>query len=138
MRSQAQLGGYTPYPALDATGTPWMAVKSTDLHVVKWDRTMLNWPEATTALTTSASWSAPRIALAPNGSPVVAWLDTTGPMRIGVARWTGAAWETKFGLFNAGQNPATDIVPELVVDARGKIWVAWREGTAAQVWASNY
>lgn len=138
VRSQAQLGGSTPYPALDTTGTPWMTVKSTDLHVVKWDKTMLNWPEATAALTTSASWGGPRIALAPNGSPVVAWLDTTGPIRIGVARWTGTAWDTKFGLFNAGQSPATDIPPELVVDARGKIWVAWKEGTAAQVWSANY
>ena len=138
MRSQPQLGGYTPYPALDSSGTPWLAVKSADLHVVRWDRTMLNWPEATTALTTSASWSGPRLALAPNGSPVVAWLDTSSGVRIGVARWTGTAWDTKFGLFNAGQNPANNIVPELVVDARGKIWVAWREGTAAQVWASNY
>jgi hypothetical protein len=138
VRSQPQLGGYTPYPALDSTGTPWLAVKSDDLHVVKWDRTMLNWPEATTALTTSTSWRSPRLALAPNGSPVVAWLDTSSGVRIGVARWTGTAWDTKFGLFNAGQNPANDIVPELVVDARGKIWVAWREGTAAQVWASNY
>jgi hypothetical protein len=50
----------------------------------------------------------------------------------------GTAWDTKFGLFNAGQNPPNNIVPELVVDARGKIWIAWREGTAAQVWASNY
>jgi hypothetical protein len=138
MRSQAQLGGSTPYPVLDATGAPWMTVKSTDLHVVRWDRTMLNWPEATTALTTSSSWSGPRIALTPSGAPVVAWLDTTGPIRIGVARWTGTAWDTKFGLFNAGQNPPNNIVPELVVDARGKIWVAWQEGTAAQVWSSNY
>lgn len=138
MPSQPQLGGYTPYPALDSTGTPWLAVKSADLHVVKWDRTMLNWPEATTALTTSTSWRSPRLALAPNGSPVVAWLDTSNGVRIGVARWTGTAWDTKVGLFNAGQNPANDIVPELVVDARGKIWVAWREGTVAQVWASNY
>ncbi len=136
MRSQPQLGGSTPYPALDSSGTPWMAVRSADLHVVRWDRTMLNWPEATTALTTSASWSAPRLVLAPNGSPVVAWLDTSSGARIGVARWTGTAWDRKFGLFNAGQNGASG--PELVVDARGKIWVAWQEGTAAHVWASNY
>lgn len=138
VRSQTLLGGYTPYPALDATGTPWLAVKSTDLHVVKWDRAMLNWPEATTRLTTSSSWAAPRLALAPNGSPVVAWLDNSSGGRIGVARWTGTTWDTKFGLFNAGQSPTNNIAPELVVDARGKIWVAWKEGTAAQIWTSNY
>jgi hypothetical protein len=136
--SQTLLPGYTPYPAIDAAGAPWIAVKSTDLHVVRWDRNTLNWPEATSALTTSSAWSAPRIALAPDGAPVVAWLDTSAGVRVGVARWTGTAWDTRFGVFNAGQNPLNNIVPELVVDARGKIWVAWKEGTAAQVWSSNY
>ena len=85
----------------------------------------------------------------PSDRPIVAWREQTGSFPTYdayAARWDGTAWVrlngTGFmggaGLFNAGQNPANDIVPELVVDARGKIWVAWREGTAAQVWASNY
>jgi hypothetical protein len=92
----------------------------------------------TTPLTTSSSWSAPRIALAADGAPVVAWFDTSSGVRIGVAKWNGTGWDTKYGLFNAGQNPSTDSAPELVIDARGKIWVAWKEGAAAQVWSSNY
>ena len=133
--SQALVGGFTPYPVLDAAGAPLVAAKSADLHVLKGP----NWTEAVpTPLTTSSSWNAPRLALAPDGSPVVAWVDTSSGVRLGVARWTGAAWDTRFGLFNAGQNPANTIVPELVVDARGGVWVAWMEGTAVQVWMSNY
>lgn len=138
VRSQTLLAGYTPYPVVDATGAPWLAVKSTDLHVVRWDKNMLNWPEVTSPLTTSSSWSGPRIALAADGAPVVAWFDTSSGVRVGIAKWTGTAWDTKYGLFNAGQNPTTDSPPELVIDARGKIWVAWKEGSAAQVWSSNY
>ena len=138
-RSQALIGGFTPYPVVDGTGAPLIAVKSTDLRVVKWNGAMANWTDVVpTPLTTSPSWNAPRLALAPDGSPVVAWVDTSSGVHVGVARWTAGAWDTRFGLFNAGQNPANTIVPELVVDARGSVWVAWMEGTAVQVWMSNY
>jgi hypothetical protein len=99
---------------------------------------MLNWVPVVMNLTTSSSWSAPRLALGNDGAPVAAWLDTSNGVRIGVARWTGTSWDTRFGTFNAGQNPLNNIVPELAVDAKGKIWVAWQEGPAAQVWMSNY
>jgi hypothetical protein len=136
---QGLIGGFTPYPVLDANGVVFIAVKSTDLHVKKWNASMANWVEAvSTPLTTSPSWNAPRLALGDGGAPIAAWVDTSNGVRIGVARWTGTTWDTRFGLFNAGQNPATNIIPELAVDRLGKIWVAWQEGTAAQVWVSNY
>jgi hypothetical protein len=136
---QGLIGGFTPYPVLDATGVAFIAVKSTDLHVKKWNASMANWLEAvSTPLTTSPSWNAPRLALGDGGAPIAAWVDTSNGVRIGVARWTGTTWDTRFGLFNAGRNPSTNIVPELAVDRLGKIWVAWQEGTAAQVWVSNY
>ena len=108
---------------------------------------MPGWIEPGSLLTTSASWSSPRLAFAPDGSAVVAWVDSTGPTsRIGVARWTAGAWDTRFGLFNAGQSvDVTDpnvslfgVPPELAVDAAGRVWVAWKEGTTAQVWTSNF
>ena len=136
--SQALTTVFTPYPVVDAAGSALIATRNADLHVLKWDATLPNWTEPFAALTTSNSWIAPRLALASDGSPVVAWTDTSSGVRIGVARWTAGAWDTRFGLFNAGQNPLNTIVPELVVDARGNIWVAWQEGTAAQVWMSNY
>jgi hypothetical protein len=139
MRSQPISGTFTPYPALDSTGAPLIATRNADLHVLKWDSSLPNWTEPfMPALTTSSSWLGPRLALAADGSPVVAWTDTSSGVRIGVARWNAGAWDTRFGLFNGGQNPPNNIVPELVVDAGGSIWVAWQEGTAAQVWMSNY
>jgi hypothetical protein len=139
LAGQGLIGGFTPYPVLDSAGAPWIAVKSADLHVLKWNSSMANWIEAgPTPLTTSASWSAPRLALGAGGAPIAAWLDTSNGVRIGLARWTGTTWDTRFGVFNAGQNPLNNIVPELAVDGQGKIWIAWQEGTAAQVWMSNY
>jgi hypothetical protein len=136
-KSVSLTGGFMPYPVLDALGAPLVAVKSTTLRVLKWGGA--SWEDAVpTPLTTSSSWQAPRLALAPDGSPVVAWLDTSVGVRLGVATWAGGQWDTKLGLFNAGQNPLNTTVPELVVDGGGKIWVAWMEGTAIQVWKSNY
>lgn len=138
-KSAALPGGFTPYPVVDAIGAPLIAIKDVNLRVVKWNTSSSSWADATaTPLTMAGAWTAPRLVLSPDGAPVVAWLDTSSGVRIGVARWTGAAWDTRFGLFNAGQSPANNVVPELVVDARGRIWVAWREGTAIQVWMSNY
>ncbi len=135
---QALTGGFTPYPVLDANGIPLIAIRGPDLHVDKWNPPLLNWVPVVMNLTTSSSWSAPRLAFANDGAPIAAWLDTSNGVRIGVARWTGTSWDTRFGTFNAGQNPLNNIVPELAVDAKGKIWVAWLEGPAAQVWMSNY
>jgi hypothetical protein len=143
-RSQALTGNFTPYPIVDATGAPLVAAMGTDLHVFKWDTSIPNWTEPSSPLTTSASWQGPRVAVAPDGSYVVAWLDTTSTGRIGVARWSGSSWDTRFGLFNAGASAAyydvnngLYVPPELAVDAQGAIWVAWKEGVVAQVWMSN-
>ncbi len=135
-RTQALTGAFTPYPVVDSTGAALAAAMGTDLHVFKWDATIPNWTEPLAPLMTSTSWTGPRLALAPDGSAVVAWLDTTSGVRIGVARWTGSTWDKRFGLFNAGQSVNTAGV-ELVVDGNGNIWVAWKEGTTAQVWMSN-
>ena len=138
---------FATYPVVDRSGAPFIPVAAADLHVLKWDAAMPSWIEPGSLLTTSASWSSPRLAFAPDGSPVVAWVDSTGPTsRIGVARWTAGAWDTRFGLFNAGQSvDVTDpnvslfgVPPELAVDAAGHVWVAWKEGTTAQVWTSNF
>jgi hypothetical protein len=68
---------------------------------------------------------------------VVAWLDTTGPEKIGVARWTGTTWDVRFGLFSAGATLQV-VTPALAVDPHGNIWVAWLEDGLIQVWMSNY
>jgi hypothetical protein len=137
---------FATYPVVDRSGAAFIPVAAADLHVLKWDSAMPGWIEPFSLLTTSASWSSPRLAFAPDGSPVVAWVDSTGPTsRIGVARWTAGAWDTRFGLFNGGQSvdvidpnvSVFSVPPELAVDAAGRVWVAWKEGTTAQVWTSN-
>jgi hypothetical protein len=130
-------GGFTPTPALDVAGAPMVAVKGTTLRVLKYVSGA--WAdEVAGAVVTGASWVNPRLRTARDGLPVVAWTDTTGPVRIGVARWDGTTWDTRFGLFNGGQVVFNTAVPELAVDVRGHVWVAWLEGTAIQVWMSNY
>jgi Bacterial Ig-like domain/Bacterial Ig domain len=138
---------YATYPVVDSAGTAYLAAAGPDLRLRKWDSSLPNWTEPFSFLITSTSWSAPRLALARDGSPVVAWVDSTGPTsRIGVARWTAGAWDTRFGLFNAGQSvdvydpndSLLPVPPELAIDSAGKVWVAWKEGTTAQVWTSNF
>lgn len=73
----------------------------------------------------------------PDRQPVVAWLDTAAPLHIGLARWTGGAWNARAGLFNAG-GVVTSEAPGVVVDGRGSVWVFWRESGVANVWMSNY
>jgi hypothetical protein len=70
--------------------------------------------------------------------PVVAWLDTTGPAKVGLARWTGTAWNARDGLFNANGIVLNTESPGVMVDARGSAWVSWREGSSVNVWMSNY
>jgi hypothetical protein len=138
---------FATYPVVDGVGTPFVPTAAADFHVFKWDAGASGWAEPFSLLVTGTSWSSPRMAFARDGSPVIAWVDNTGPTsRIGVARWTAGSWDTRFGLFNAGQSvDVTDpnvsvftVPPELAVDAGGRVWVAWKEGTTAQVWTSNF
>lgn len=87
-RSQTLPGGFTPYPVVDAAGIPLIAVKDTNLRVVKWNGATSSWADATsTPLAMTGTWSAPRLALAADGTPVVAWFGTSG---VGAARWAGS------------------------------------------------
>jgi Bacterial Ig-like domain/Bacterial Ig domain len=70
--------------------------------------------------------------------PVVAWLDSTGPVKVGLARWTGTAWNARAGLFSANGVVVNTESPGVLVDARGSAWVSWREGSSVNVWMSNY
>jgi Bacterial Ig-like domain/Bacterial Ig domain len=70
--------------------------------------------------------------------PVVAWLDSTGPVKVGLARWTGTAWNARAGLFSANGVVLNTESPGVLVDARGSAWVSWREGSSVNVWMSNY
>jgi hypothetical protein len=71
-------------------------------------------------------------------NPVVAWLDTSSsPRNLGLAKWTGAKWDARPGLFH--ETGTLDIVsPALAVDSQDHMWVAWPESNQINVWMSNY
>ena len=78
-----------------------------------------------------------RITAGADHQPVVAWTNTASTPKVGLARWTGTQWNARAGLFSAN-GFVTSEAPGLLVDARGSVWVFWREGGVANVWMSNY
>jgi hypothetical protein len=125
--------GLAPFVALDTALEPMMLAGATVEHYA--GGTWL--PEIASAIPYSTAAGNPHLTTGPDHRPVVAWLDTAAPLQVGLARWTGAAWNTRAGLFNAG-GVVTSEAPGLLVDGRGSVWVFWREGGAANVWMSNY
>jgi hypothetical protein len=94
-------------------------------------------PALVKPLPASASATSPHLTVGPDGAPVAAWVDSG---RATFTRWTGTAWDARAGLFSALNPLDPSRTPEVVVDARGTIWVAWQEdgGTRVHVWMSNY
>jgi hypothetical protein len=122
-----------PFVAIDQSGEPMMMQGSTLDHFSSGA-----WlPAISTPLPVSANWGGPHLVTGTDHQPVVAWVDTTAPLHVGLARWTGTAWNARAGLFNAGGVVASE-APGVLVDGRGSVWVFWREGGAANVWMSNY
>lgn len=120
--------------ALDANGNPSMIANWRIQHL-----TNGSWLPLTTALLPSSTAAAPHIANTPNRSFALAWWDNSpSPAGIGVARWTGTAWDTRPGVAHADNNSAAGVAPSLVVDARGSMWIGWFAGTNSYVWMSNY
>jgi hypothetical protein len=135
--SPALSGSPIPAIALDSAQVPLAAARVPDLRVVH--LVGGQWLNQETVVPTSTSIQDPRVALAADGKPVVAWIDTNTPFSIGMSHWTGTMWDLRFGLFNAGAgvDPPNQI-PELEVDVDGRFWVAWQESGKINVWKSNY
>ena len=140
---------FATYPVVDRSGTPFIAaVGPPTCAFSSGTPPCPTGPSPARSSQRARLGPRPRLALAPDGSPVVAWVDSTGPTsRIGVARWTAGAWDTRFGLFNAGQSvdvttPMTALFPACPPSwpstRPASVWVAWKEGTTAQVWTSNF
>jgi hypothetical protein len=130
-------GVSNPTVALDATGSPLAAARGSDLRVA--NLMAGQWVNEEAVVPSTSAIQSPSLALAADGGPVIAWLDTNAPASVGLAHWTATAWDVRFGLFNAGLGVAPlGQVPALTVDGRGRIWVAWQEGGNVNVWRSNY
>ncbi|ATB46949.1 hypothetical protein MYMAC_002554 [Corallococcus macrosporus DSM 14697] len=67
----------------------------------------------------------PSIALAPDGTPLVAWRESDGATnRVHVRHWTGSEWRTVHGSTSAVEDAAQVDSLHLQVDADGIPWVA--------------
>jgi hypothetical protein len=119
---------------LDANGAPVM-VNSL------WQTVHLsngNWLPALTPVPVSSSSRDPSLTTTSDRRPVAAWLDATiSPAKLGVARWSGSAWDNRLGMVGNGSGVG-DVPPGLVVDGRGSIWLSWVENLQANVWMGNY
>jgi hypothetical protein len=123
-----------PFVALGQSQEPMMIEGSSVYHFSSGA-----WlPATSTAVPAGGTVGSFHLATGADHLPVVAWLDTTGPVKVGLARWTGIAWNARAGLFNANGSVATAEGPGVLVDARGSAWVSWREGSSVNVWMSNY
>jgi len=85
----------------------------------------------------AAAARAPDAVLDRDGNPVVVWSQATalGNDEIYLLRWTGKAWKELGGSASAGEwggglsdTNADSRGPQVVLDARGRLVVAWAEG----------
>lgn len=80
--------------------------------------------------------ASPRLATGPDHNPVVGWIDTG---MLGFARWTGAKWDARASLISDPGGIPISTVFNIVVDARGSVWLAWSPNEISiNVWMSNY
>ena len=136
--STAGAGATNASVALDASGNPVM-LNSVTTNWVPEHLTNGTWlPTVSIPVPSSTTSSSPSIANTTDRLPVVAWYDPAqSPSAIGLARWTGTAWDNRAGFANGGNFP-NGFPPQLIVDARNAMWIAWAENQKIYVWMSNY
>ena len=138
--------GQSMYPtvAIAPDGTPYVAwvdwQDTFDVLIRRWNGS--TWEEVGTGsgtgqgISNNSGWSAfPSAAVAPDGTPYVAWQDdTSGNSEIYVRRWNGSIWEevgpgsaTGGGISN---NAGASIVPSVTIAPDGTPYVAWANDTS--------
>ena len=123
---------------LDRSGNPVM-LNSVTTSWVPDHLTNGTWlPLVSSAVPSSTSATSPSLANTSDRLPVVAWYEpSASPAAIGLARWSGSAWDNRAGFANAGGFPSS-FPPALIVDARNDIWLGWSENQQINIWMSNY
>jgi Bacterial Ig-like domain/Bacterial Ig domain len=119
---------------LNAQGQPIVAgvgvtagLSDVSLRMASWDGS--DWDGSIapfTIATTSAVVANPLVRLDPSGHPVVAWRDGIASVDadIGVARWTGTAWDQSFGKFGLTNADSAS----LILDGSGNPIVGFSQG----------
>lgn len=83
----------------------------------------------------------PDIAIAPDGTPYVTWVDSTNGYEIYVRAWNGNSWaEVGPGSANGGgisNNPGLSNNPAIAIAPDGTVYVAWDDSTDA-VYGNNH
>jgi hypothetical protein len=137
-------GGTTAvYPslALARDGTPYVAWATyAEIYIRRWDGS--DWVEVGAGSATgggisdTGGWSsAPAMAIAPDGAPIVAWEDgLSGGRQIYVRRWDGIRWaEMGNGSATGGgiSDSSTDSEsPSIAITPDGRPTVAWEDGSS--------
>jgi hypothetical protein len=138
-------GSYAPSVSTAPDGTPYVAWDDdsggtvVDIYIRRWNGN--SWEEvglgsaAGRGISDSSGWSMhPSVAIAPDGTPYVAWYDaTSGDSEIYVRRWNGNSWE-EVGLGSASGGGISDNSggshdPSLAVALGGTPYVAWKDGS---------
>ena len=133
---------WVPSSAIAPDGTPYIAWQDdsdgdSDIYARRWNGSI--WEEVgagsagQSGISNNKGTSAdPSLAVAPDGTPYLAWADdSSGDFEIYMRSWNGATWEeVGSGSASGGgisDNTGTSATPSLVIDADGVPYVAWHD-----------
>jgi len=117
---------------ISSEGIPSLDVSVTESDSGKWQELGTNSASGNGISDTSGDSSNPRVALGPDGNPVVTWQDHDGSnSQIYLRRWDGSAWvEVGAGSATGGgisDNATNSENPSVAVGSDGNPVVAWQD-----------
>jgi hypothetical protein len=121
---------------VDANGNPLLPLRQRDTAI--WAFTETGWQEQPPLPVPGANFALSVVMRTTSThNPVVTWRNEDTARTLGLAKWTGAKWDTRPGLFH-GAGTLSVVTPSLAVDSQDHMWVAWDEADQVNVWMSNY